>query len=162
MLSASMQASNGAVRARSARIRARGTGHRRRFTQGRASRSSVYETIEEEPFGLSTSPSPATSAESSVLFKRTSIVTDSIYVVEGDTASIMSDWDDEHGIIGMRQYYALKDEATETVDESKRVWPDTPFSIFAIQSKRPSLSSRHTMSLTTTTQTSNRRRPETE
>ena len=37
----------------------------------------------------------------------------------------------------MRQYYALKHQADETLEESKRKWLDTPFSMFAVQSKRP-------------------------
>ena len=42
-------------------------------------------------------------------------------------------WDDECGIVALRKYYALKDEAQTTVSESRRVWLDTPFSLFAIQ-----------------------------
>ncbi|KAI0357590.1 hypothetical protein OH77DRAFT_1519472 [Trametes cingulata] len=76
------QPSSGVARART-RARARGMGHRRRIDQARMSRSSVYETIQEE-------------------------------------AS-----------------YALREEAQETVKESRRVWADTPFSIFAVQSFQP-------------------------
>lgn len=57
----------------------------------------------------------------------------SIFVVESDRDSICSEWDDEHGITTLRRYYALRDEAQVTVDESKRVWIDTPFSLFALQ-----------------------------
>ncbi|EED82544.1 predicted protein [Postia placenta Mad-698-R] len=62
---------------------------------------------------------------------------DSIFIVDGDNESMHSDWDDERGITTLRRYYALRDEAQETVSESKRVWPDTAFSIFAVQSFRP-------------------------
>jgi len=46
-------------------------------------------------------------------------------------------WDDERGITALRRYYALRDEAENTVTESKRTWLDTPFSIFALQSFEP-------------------------
>jgi len=46
-------------------------------------------------------------------------------------------WDDESGITALRKYYALRDEAQDAVTESKRVWSDTPFSIFAVQSFDP-------------------------
>lgn len=61
-------------------------------------------------------------------------INDSVYIVDADTASI-SDWDDEHGIVTLRKYHALKDEAQDTVSESKKAWTDTPFSIFAVQCK---------------------------
>lgn len=35
----------------------------------------------------------------------------------------------------MRKYYALRDEAENVVVESKRTWLDTPFTLFALQSK---------------------------
>jgi hypothetical protein len=35
--------------------------------------------------------------------------------------------------MALRKYYALRDEAQDTVMESKQVWLDTPFSIFAVQ-----------------------------
>ncbi|CAL1710495.1 unnamed protein product [Somion occarium] len=135
--------SSGIARAR-ARQRARGTGHRRRISQAHVSRSSVYETIQEESFVLSSSPSPAKSSIPSVPASLTkaiaSPVRDSVYIVDSDTQSLVSfseDWDDERGIVGLRRYYALKSEAHETVVESKRVWLDTPFSIFAVQSFQP-------------------------
>jgi len=63
----------------------------------------------------------------------------SVYVVDADTASIHSNesfWDDERGIVALRKYYDLRDEAESAVSESKRVWIDTPFSIYALQSKK--------------------------
>lgn len=142
-----------------ARSRARGAGHRRRFSAARMSRASVYETIEEEFVS-----SPSSSNRSSMISDaassfsaRSSLHHDvinetekwkegspttrlngsAIYVVESDTASINeeSTWDDERGIVTLRKFYALKDEAKETVSESKRTWVDTPFSLFAIQCK---------------------------
>ncbi|TFK19267.1 hypothetical protein FA15DRAFT_709142 [Coprinopsis marcescibilis] len=49
----------------------------------------------------------------------------------------ISMWDDERGILALRKYYTLKDEATTTVMESQRVWEDTPFSAFADQTFDP-------------------------
>ncbi|KAI0794946.1 hypothetical protein C8Q75DRAFT_791510 [Abortiporus biennis] len=129
----------GVARARSARARPRGSGHRRRISQARASRSSVYETIQEESPVVNRSPSPAQSASShSLTAISTQAIHDTVYIVDSDAASSFSvDWDDEHGIGNMRRYYALRNEAHETVVESKRVWMDTPFSIFALQSFEP-------------------------
>ncbi len=61
-----------------------------------------------------------------------------IFVVDLDTLSIHSKgeesvWDDEQGIVAQRKFYALRDEAENTVSESKRTWMDSPFSIFALQ-----------------------------
>jgi len=61
-----------------------------------------------------------------------------IFVVDSDTLSIHSKgegsvWDDERGIVALRKFYALRDEAENTVSESKRTWMDTLFSIFALQ-----------------------------
>ncbi|CDO70210.1 hypothetical protein BN946_scf184942.g10 [Trametes cinnabarina] len=119
------------------RARARGMGHRRRIEQARMSRSSVYETIQEEASVLSSSPSPKQPTPQSVAKAFASpLANDSVYIV-GDGESAYSDWDEERGIMTLRHYYALRDEAHETVEESKRVWVDTPFSIFAVQSFQP-------------------------
>lgn len=53
-----------------------------------------------------------------------------IVVVPDDTSS--TDWD-ERGIAALRRYYTLKDEADITINESKQLWLDTPFSIYAVQ-----------------------------
>ena len=113
-----------------ARTRARGTGHRRRYSKSHISRSSVYETIEEEM------SSPAQSLSSK---KSTPTSRQLVYIVDSDTMSIRSKpeettWDDERGITTLRKYYALRDEAENVVVESKRTWLDTPFSLFALQS----------------------------
>ncbi|KAK0199510.1 hypothetical protein DFS33DRAFT_1388474 [Desarmillaria ectypa] len=108
------------------RARARGHGHRRRHSQTQTSRS-VYETIQEEASPMS---SPGTRKSSSP----TAI--ESVFVVDEDTASIHSGtatWDDERGIVALRRYYELREEAESAVTESKRVWIDTPFSLFALQ-----------------------------
>jgi hypothetical protein len=44
-------------------------------------------------------------------------------------------WDDEQRIVALRRCYALREEAQDTVTESKRQWSDTPFSVFALQCK---------------------------
>ncbi|KAI0323710.1 hypothetical protein GY45DRAFT_1376123 [Cubamyces sp. BRFM 1775] len=124
----------GVARARR-RARARGMGHRRRIEQARMSRSSVYETIEEEASVLSSSPSPKHPTPQSVAKQVASpLVNNSVYTVDGDSESIYSGWNEENGIMTLRHYYALCDEAYETVTESRRIWVDTPFSVFAVQS----------------------------
>ena len=45
-------------------------------------------------------------------------------------------WDDEETGPALRKFYALENEAQETLVESKRQWEDTAFSLFALQSKR--------------------------
>ncbi|KAI0746236.1 hypothetical protein C8Q80DRAFT_1271161 [Daedaleopsis nitida] len=134
---------SGVARAR-ARARARGTGHRRRIDEARMSRSSVYETIHEEGSVVSSSPSsyhptPPQSVTKQMQMSMASPVVnnDSVFIVGNDTDSVYSEWDDEHGITTLRRYYALRDEAQDTVDESKRVWMDTPFSLFALQTFQP-------------------------
>ena len=101
------------------------------FSKSHISRSSVYETIEEE---MSNALSPAQSKRSSPTTRQP------VFVVDSDTVSVHSKpeestWDDEHGITTLRKYYALRDEAETTVVESKRTWLDTPFSLFALQSR---------------------------
>ncbi len=118
------------------RARARGHGHRRHYSRIRSSRStSVYETIEEE------APSALTSPARSLATEKLSDSTQSrpVFIVDSDTDSIHSNiedsmtWDDERGIVALRRYYALHDEVRSTVTESKRMWSDTPFSLFAVQ-----------------------------
>ena len=123
-----------------ARQRARGTAHRRRISEARMSRSSVYETIEEEPFVFSNSPARNSTAPSVPASLSRTVASprarDSVYIVGSDGHSLMlssEEWDDERGITDLRRYFALRDEADHTVAESKRVWPDTPFSTFAVQ-----------------------------
>ncbi|KAI6137090.1 hypothetical protein F5141DRAFT_1230782 [Pisolithus sp. B1] len=129
------------------RSRARGHGHRRRISQARASRTSVYETIEEE---MTTSLSPFSSPDRSAPGSATKTVQlpesvtktmgpSRVFVVDPETSSVdsISPWDDEKGITALRKYYALRDEAQDAVTESKRIWVDTPFSVFAVQSFDP-------------------------
>jgi hypothetical protein len=98
----------------------------------------VYETIEEEMSSAVNSPIPS---PPSVALKKSkpSIHFEPVFIVDPETASanVNSDshsvWDDETGIIALRRYYALRDEAQDAVVESKRLWEDTPFSTFAVQ-----------------------------
>ncbi|KAF8269417.1 hypothetical protein EI94DRAFT_1725227 [Lactarius quietus] len=118
-----------------ARIRSRGSGHRhsRRISGIRISRSSVYETIEEEMSVINT-PVLDRFPESAKT-NLSPVVDDNVIVVDpGDTSS--TDWD-ERGIAALRRYYTLKDEVDITISESKQVWLDTPFSIYAVQSFEP-------------------------
>ena len=116
------------------RTRARGQGHdhRRRPSEARHSMTSVYETIQEEGVG-SVDAGEAPEVEIPVA------VYNSVHSahVASDTDGTETGWDDEHGMIEMRRFGALKNEADDTVTESKRVWLDTPFSLFAIQSFQP-------------------------
>lgn len=119
-----------------ARARARGHGHRRRYSHIRSSRAnSVYETIEEEAPSALTSPSRSPNTEK----LGSSTQSPPVFIVGSDTDSIHSNiedsmtWDDEKGIVALRRYYALHDEVQNAVTESKRMWSDTPFSLFAVQ-----------------------------
>lgn len=103
------------------------------------SRSSVYETIDEDAELASTQghDSPDMTVASK---KSTPTTRQAVFVVDSDTASFdghaqpeESMWSDERGIVALRKYYALRDEAHTTVTESRRQWSDTPFSLFAIQ-----------------------------
>ncbi|KAJ7342323.1 hypothetical protein DFH08DRAFT_1011785 [Mycena albidolilacea] len=65
-----------------------------------------------------------------------------IFIVDPDSGSVHLsadgvDWDDERGIVALRKYYALRHEAEDTVTESKRLWSDTPFSVYALQAFSP-------------------------
>ena len=131
-LLANLSHPNSAINSSRFRVRARGTGHRRRISQARASRSSVYDTIIEETSILSATTSPIRQPLSPTM-EMSPRENDSVVIADGETDSILGEWDNENGISKLRQYYALKDEAHETVTESKRIWLDTPFSIFALQ-----------------------------
>ena len=77
------------------------------------SRSSVYETIQEEGSVLSSSPSSHhPTPQSAAKLMSSPMVNNSVYVVESDRDSIYSEWDEEHGITTLRRYYALRDDAT--------------------------------------------------
>lgn len=123
-----------------ARARAQGQGHRRRFSQARASRSSVYETIQEER------PSPGAQSKNSKTSSPTIqlpvLIADPSRSSIGSINSIhgSSLWEDEQGVMALRRYYALRDEAQDTVTESRKVWLDTPFSVFSVQCELPSFS----------------------
>lgn len=110
-----------------ARARARGSGHRR-LSQAHMSRSSVYETIEEEQ-PSSVHNSPAVPAKTSA----SPAVRQAVYIVDPASPEYNM-WDDEQGVEIMRRYYALRDEASDAVAESQKTWHDTPFSLFALQS----------------------------
>ncbi|KIM75320.1 hypothetical protein PILCRDRAFT_92174 [Piloderma croceum F 1598] len=124
------------------RARPRGHGHRQRISEAKASRASMYETIEEEMSNVS-SPPTSPHAEHHDAPNNTSIVHNSthrssVFVVDPDTEDLDSPmWDDQNGITQLRRYYTLREEAEDTVMHSKRVWLDTPFSVYALQSFVP-------------------------
>ena len=114
------------------RARGQGHGHRRRPSDVRRSMSSVYETIQEE--GLGTSDPVEAPAIGIPVAVYNSV--HPVHIANGSD-STDTEWDDERGIVAMRRYGDLKNEADDTVTESKRVWLDTPFSLFAVQSFQP-------------------------
>jgi len=115
-----------------ARIRSRGSGHRRRISGIRISRTSVYETIEEEMSVINT---PVLDRfPDTVKAPLSPVIDDNVIVVDPDDTS--TDWD-ERGIAALRRYFTLKDEADVTISESKQAWLDTPFSIYAVQCASP-------------------------
>jgi hypothetical protein len=108
------------------RIRSKGHGHRRRLSGIQISRTSVYETIEEE------NNTPVTDGfPDSVKAVLSPVIDDNVIIVDPDDASSV-EWD-ERGVVALRKYYTLKDEADITIKESKQLWLDTPFSIYAVQ-----------------------------
>lgn len=126
------------------RARPHARGHRRRISQARASRTSIYETIEEELTSSLSSMSseycvPGCASNTLKLGEAAKKTMDPppVYVVDPETSSVdsFSLWDDEQGITALRRYYALRDEVEDAVTESKRTWLDTPFSTFALQCK---------------------------
>jgi serine/arginine repetitive matrix protein 2 len=108
------------------RMRSKGHGHRRRLSGIQISRASVYETIEEE-----NNSSISDGFPDSVNAPLSPVIDDNVIIVDpDDTCSI--EWD-ERGVAALRKYYTLKDEADVTLKESKQLWSDTPFSIYAVQ-----------------------------
>lgn len=114
------------------RVRSQGHGHRRRPSDARHSMTSVYETIQEEGHG------PADPEETSEVEIPVSVYNSvhSIHIA-GESDGTDTEWDEERGILAMRKFGALRDEADDAVVESKRIWLDTPFSLFAVQSFQP-------------------------
>lgn len=108
------------------RTRSKGHGHRRRLSGIQLARRSVYETIEEENHSLVTDGFP-----DSLKAPLSPVTDDNVIIVDPDDASVV-EWD-ERGIVALRRYCTLKDEADVTINESKQLWLDTPFSIYAVQ-----------------------------
>ena len=91
--------------------------------------ASVYETIHEEGLG---SADPSEPSEIDI----PAAVYNSVHIAS-DFDGTDTEWDEDRGIVALRKYGLLKDEADDTVTESKRIWLDTPFSLFAVQSFQP-------------------------
>ena len=112
----------------------RSGGRRKRYsiTRTSISRSSAYETIEEEVgLGGQSSRSPSSLSRRSVfIVDADTDFSDHDRKLDYDTVSV---WSDERGILALRRYYALRAEAENTVSESRKVWHDTPISTFALQ-----------------------------
>jgi serine/arginine repetitive matrix protein 2 len=94
------------------------------------SRSSIYETIEEEMAPTPTTQSFGASAGSPAV----PVPEDTARIADSDADSLAgsSDWTAWYSQ-AMRKYYALRDEAHDTVEESKRTWADTALSLYAVQ-----------------------------
>lgn len=130
---------------RTVNVRARppGSGHRRRFSQILASRTSIYETIEEESTILSSPqtfeiPTPPSTKGKVQVQPKASPPREPVIVVDPASGEAYQEcWDAETGLVTMRRYSALREEAQETVIESKRVWHDTAFSVSSLQCKLP-------------------------
>lgn len=135
------------------RIRPRAQGHRQRISQARASRTSVYETIQEELSSANNSPASIfghntqqsldanTDAFKNLRFNASPEITeqfdqdpqaDTMHSVNS-VSSQVSTWDDTRGVFALRRYYALRDEADQVVFESQRQWADTTESLNAVQ-----------------------------
>lgn len=112
------------------RVRDKGNGHQRRVSEtAPLPRSSVYETIQEES-SVMISPIAVPVSYAQVKLPEC----DTVYIVDDtDEVDMEMEWDDDRGISSMRRYCALKDEAQDTVEESRRIWMDTPFSLFDLQ-----------------------------
>lgn len=114
------------------RLHRRGSGHRRKISEARASRtSSVYETIEEAPelydalFYI----------HSASKLSLDSMATHNLSVTDVNAAQ----WESEDVGPALRMMRALQLEARMTVDASRRQWVDTPYSIDALQCKQACL-----------------------
>lgn len=123
-----------------ARARARGQGHQRRISEARRSRTSIYDIIseasEEEQLEESTPPSPDKSWSDQTV-KTASATRSPIIVVEhgNNEGSWEGSWNDDSGALILHKYYALQNEVEHEIVQSRVVWPDTPFSVFALQCK---------------------------
>lgn len=97
----------------------------------------MYETIEEEPSAYNLS-SPSSPARLGVIASSpsTSMLNDEVVIVVPESPShrASDSWDDTHKLT-MQKFYALKHQAEQALEESKRAWSDTPISTFAVQSK---------------------------
>jgi serine/arginine repetitive matrix protein 2 len=114
------------------RVKGQGHGHRCRPSDARHSMTSVYETIQEEGLGSADPSKPPEIEIPAAVYNSVNSVH-----IAGDSDGTDIEWDDERGIVAMRKYGALKNEADDAVVESKRVWLDTPFSLFAVQCFQP-------------------------
>ncbi|KZT06716.1 uncharacterized protein LAESUDRAFT_149730 [Laetiporus sulphureus 93-53] len=124
-----MQGVNSAAVFRQARARALAAWHRRRKSQSAPPRSPVYETILEESYSSGSTSKQSPSASSAQ--------DDDEAVADQNAEPIENDVDGPQGVRLLRQYYALKNEAHETIVESRQTWPNTASSINAVRSFIP-------------------------
>lgn len=96
----------------------------------------MYETIQEESTILSSPPSYEIPTPPSRGTQPVSAASsrESILLIRSETGELYeSYWDEEKGMMSTRSYFTLREEAHETVTESKRTWQDTAFSIDSLQ-----------------------------
>ncbi|KAI5117598.1 hypothetical protein M0805_006712 [Coniferiporia weirii] len=117
----------------SARARPRDIGLCRRNSGARASRASMYETIEEE---VSAAAEAFPSTEGRLTSPDDACAIGQAYSVPVPDIKIVQ-WDNEDAEPILRKYYALENEARQIVDASQRLWEDTPFSLYALQTFEP-------------------------
>ncbi|PCH37125.1 hypothetical protein WOLCODRAFT_140718 [Wolfiporia cocos MD-104 SS10] len=116
-----------------ARARMRSSGHRPQLTQACLSRTSIYETIQEED-SIPTIPSEQVLIDSPDA-SPTPPSRNSVLSADSDTQSAPDGQGDVTGLL--RRYYALQKEAQEAIAENKRMWPDTAYTLQVMQSFRP-------------------------
>lgn len=116
------------------RLRARGAGHRRQMALLQPSSLDIYET-NEEPSSVVNSP---ILSSVDIATNVTPVSCPPTLMADSEIAStdLHPDSDDDTCVVALRKFHALREEAHDTVAESKRLWEDTPFSVFSLQCKR--------------------------
>jgi serine/arginine repetitive matrix protein 2 len=118
------------------RLRPRGQGHRRGRSQiSSTSAFSSIITIEEETQGSIQNENMLSPVMNSYGAGFNTLSPDgTITRTEQSSVYIVQEEDEETGEV-LRKYWALMTEADAALAESQVVWPDTPFSMYALQSK---------------------------
>lgn len=110
-----------------ARARAKGTGHRKQYSKGGANRGEGNVSAH-----ISRSYADADRASLQYYHHHHRRSGGSQEFEFGSNDLGLRDYDDEREIVALRKSCALSDEAQTTVSESRKLWLDAPFSLFAI------------------------------